>query len=123
MEENKNVSFKFFDDALVQRVIDFTELSDAEKTKENVKKLDVGEAVDGVAGQMRLDGHQVGILRVVGQSVGHGSGVDMAADEGMVDDLSGVEQLALDIHADIALTQAVLVLLCSFHGAKSSLCL
>lgn len=39
MEEKMNVSLKYFDDALVQRVIDFTELSDDKKTKENIKTL------------------------------------------------------------------------------------
>ena len=39
MEEKMNVSLKFFDDALVQRVIDFTELSDDKKTKENINAL------------------------------------------------------------------------------------
>ena len=37
MENNTNVSFKFFDQALVQRVINFTELN--EKTKESIKAL------------------------------------------------------------------------------------
>ena len=37
METNMIVSFKFFDQALVQRVIDFTELSIDKKTKENIK--------------------------------------------------------------------------------------
>ena len=37
MEQNVNVIFNFFDQALVQRVIDFTELSDDKKTKEAVK--------------------------------------------------------------------------------------
>lgn len=37
MEQNANVSFLFFDQALVQRVIEFTELSEDKKTKELVK--------------------------------------------------------------------------------------
>ena len=37
MEQTMNVSFQFFDPALVQRVIDFTELSDDKKTKEAIK--------------------------------------------------------------------------------------
>ena len=37
MEQNTNVSFVYFDQALVQRVIDFTELGDEKKTKETVK--------------------------------------------------------------------------------------
>ena len=32
MEQNTNVSLRFFDQALVQRVIDFTELSNDAKT-------------------------------------------------------------------------------------------
>ena len=39
MEQNTNVSFRFFDQALVQRVIDFTELSADAKTKENTNTL------------------------------------------------------------------------------------
>ena len=39
MEQNMNVSFQFFDQTLVQRVIDFTELSNDKKTKENIKTL------------------------------------------------------------------------------------
>ena len=39
MEQNTNVSFRFFDQALVQRVIDFTELSADAKTKENSNPL------------------------------------------------------------------------------------
>ena len=35
----QNVNFKFFDEALVQRVIDFTELPETGKTKEAVKAL------------------------------------------------------------------------------------
>lgn len=37
MEQNVNVRFEYFDQALVQRVTDFTELSDDKKTKETVK--------------------------------------------------------------------------------------
>ena len=39
MEKTTNVSFNFFDQTLVQRVIDFTELSDEAKTKEAVTAL------------------------------------------------------------------------------------
>ena len=39
MEQNTTVSFKFFDESLVQRVIDFTELSNDQKTKEATKAL------------------------------------------------------------------------------------
>ena len=39
MEQNTNVSFRFFDQTLVQRVIDFTELSADAKTKENSNPL------------------------------------------------------------------------------------
>ena len=37
MENNTNISFKYFDQSLVQRVIDFSELADDKKTKESVK--------------------------------------------------------------------------------------
>ena len=39
MEQNVIVSFQFFDQSLVQRVIDFTELSDEKKTKEAIKSF------------------------------------------------------------------------------------
>ena len=39
MEQNATVRFAYFDQTLVQRVIDFTELSDDKKTKEAVKAL------------------------------------------------------------------------------------
>ena len=39
MERNTNVIFNFFDQALVQRVIDFTELSEDAKTKESINTL------------------------------------------------------------------------------------
>ena len=39
MEQNTNVSLRFFDQALVQRVIDFTELSNDAKTKEKANAL------------------------------------------------------------------------------------
>ena len=37
MEQNVTVRFEYFDQALVQRVVDFTELSDDKKTKETIK--------------------------------------------------------------------------------------
>ena len=37
--ENTNVSFKYFDESLVQRVINFTELAADKKTKESIKAL------------------------------------------------------------------------------------
>ena len=39
MEQNVIVSFQFFDQSLVQRVIDFTELSDEKKTKDAIKSF------------------------------------------------------------------------------------
>ena len=35
--ENTNITFKYFDQSLVQRVIDFTELTADKKTKESIK--------------------------------------------------------------------------------------
>lgn len=46
MEKNMIVSFKYFDQALVQRVVDFTELGDDKKTKESIKTL--GEEIKGI---------------------------------------------------------------------------
>ena len=46
MEQNANVSFLFFDQALVQRVIDFTDLSDDKKTKEQIKAF--SEEIKGI---------------------------------------------------------------------------
>ena len=39
MEQNANIRFEYFDEALVQRVIDFTELSHEKITKEQIKSL------------------------------------------------------------------------------------
>ena len=39
MENNTNITFKYFDQSLVQRVIDFTELAADKKTKEKVKSF------------------------------------------------------------------------------------
>ena len=80
--------------------------------------VDMGEAVDLVAGEVGGGRHKVSRLRVVGQGVGHGGGVDMAADHGMIDDLIALQQLAHDVDADFPLPQAVLVLLRSFHISR-----
>lgn len=46
MEQNVTVRFEYFDQALVQRVIDFTELSGDKKTKETVKSF--SEEIKGI---------------------------------------------------------------------------
>ena len=46
MENTTNVSFKYFDQSLVQRVIDFTELTADKKTKESIKAF--SEEIKGI---------------------------------------------------------------------------
>ena len=46
MENNNKISFKYFDQSLVQRVIDFTDLTADKKTKENVKAF--SEEIKGI---------------------------------------------------------------------------
>lgn len=63
--------------------------------------MDVGEAVDLTTGEMGGCGHEIGVLRIARQSIGHGGGVDMAADKRMIDDFAAVQQLALHIDPDL----------------------
>ncbi|CAN4045420.1 DNA topoisomerase IA, partial [Dysosmobacter welbionis] len=72
--------------------------------------VQVGEAVDGVARQAGLHRHQVGILRVLGQSVGHGHAVDGRADHGVVHPVLNL--LPEHIHPGIQFAQALYILLC-----------
>ena len=72
--------------------------------------VQVGEAVDGVARQAGLHRHQVGILGVLGQSVGHGHAVDGRADHGVVHPVLNL--LPEHIHPGIQFAQALYILLC-----------
>ena len=72
--------------------------------------VQVGEAVDGVARQAGLHRHQIGILGVLGQSVGHGHAVDGRADHGVVHPVLNL--LPEHIHPGIQFAQALYILLC-----------
>ena len=78
--------------------------------------VDVGETVDLMTGEVGGGGHEILVLRVARQGVGHGGGVHMAPDEGMIDDGGAVQQLALHIDADLPLAEAVFVFFCSLHS-------
>ena len=75
--------------------------------------VQVGEAVDGVAGQAGLDGHQVLVLGVLGQGVGHGDAVDGGADHGVVHPV--VNLLAEHVHTGFQLPEGVDVFLRGFQ--------
>lgn len=70
--------------------------------------VEVGKAVDFVAGQAGGGGHQVLILGILGQRVGHGHAVDGGTDHGVIHPV--VELLAEHVHAGVQLTQGVDVL-------------
>ncbi|CAN4071960.1 D-alanyl-lipoteichoic acid biosynthesis protein DltB, partial [Dysosmobacter welbionis] len=72
--------------------------------------VQVGEAVDGVARQAGLHRHQIGILGVLGQSVGHGHAVDAWPDHGVVHPVLNL--LPEHIHPGIQFAQALYILLC-----------
>ena len=75
--------------------------------------VQVGEAVDLVPGQAGGGGHQVGILRVLSQLIGHGDAVDRGADHWMIHPV--LDLLAEHIYTGFQRTKAVNVFLCSFH--------
>ena len=76
--------------------------------------VQVGEAVDGVARQAGLHGHEVRVLGVLGQGVGHGHAVDAGADHGVVHPV--VDLLAEHVHPGVQLAQAVNVFLCGHQS-------
>ena len=71
--------------------------------------VQVGEAVDGVAGEAGLDGHEIRILGILGQGVGHGDAVDGGTDHGVIHPVLDI--LAEHVHPGVQLAQAVDVLL------------
>ena len=70
--------------------------------------VEVGKAVDFVAGQAGGGGHQVLILGILGQRVGHGHAVDGGADHGVIHPV--VDLLAKHVDAGVQLTQGVDIL-------------
>ena len=72
--------------------------------------VQVGEAVDGVAGQAGLHGHQVRVLGVLSQGIGHGDAVDGGTDHGVIHPV--LDLLAEHVHPGVQLAQAVNVFLC-----------
>ena len=73
--------------------------------------VQVGEAVDGVARQAGLHGHQVRILGILGQGIGHGHAVDGGTDHGVIHPV--LDLLPEHIHPGLQLAQALNILLCS----------
>ena len=71
--------------------------------------MQVGEAVDGVARQAGLHRHQVRILGILGQGVGHGHAVDGGADHGVIHPV--VDLLPEHVHPGVQLPQALNILL------------
>ena len=71
--------------------------------------VQMGEAVDGVARQAGLHRHQVGILGILGQSVGHGHAVDGRADHRVVHPV--LDLLPEHVHTGLQFAQALNVLL------------
>ena len=71
--------------------------------------MQVGEAVDGVTGEAGLHGHQLSVLRILSQSVGHGHAVDGGADHGVVHPV--LDLLAEHIDAGVQLPQGLNVFL------------
>ena len=72
--------------------------------------VQVGEAVDGVPRQAGLDGHQLRVLGILGQGVGHGHAVDGGTDHGVIHPV--LDLLAEHVHPGVQLAQAVDVFLC-----------
>ena len=71
--------------------------------------MQVGEAVDGVTGEAGLHGHQLSVLGVLSQSVGHGHAVDGGADHGVIHPV--LDLLAEHIDAGVQLPQGLNVFL------------
>ena len=71
--------------------------------------MQVGETVDGMPGEAGLDGHQLGILGVLCQGVGHGDAVDRGPDHGMVHPI--LDLLAEHIYSGLEFPQAFNILL------------
>ena len=70
--------------------------------------VQVGKAVDGLPRQAGLHGHELRVLGVLGQGVGHGNAVDAGADHGVVHPV--VNFLAEHIDPGVQLPQALDVL-------------
>ena len=70
--------------------------------------MEVGEAVDLMTGQAGGSGHQILILGILCQGVGHGHAVDGGTDHGVIHPV--VDLLAEHVHAGVQLAQGVDVL-------------
>ena len=82
-------------------------------------KMNDGEPVQNVPRSIKEEGHQILKLGVLRQFIGHGGRVDMAFDEGVVDHVLAVQELSFDVHLDVAVAQAVSILLSRFHAVTS----
>ena len=71
--------------------------------------MQMSEAVDGVAGEAGFHSHQIGVLRILSQSVGHGHAVDGGADHRVVHPV--LDLLAEHVDAGVQLPQGLNVFL------------
>jgi hypothetical protein len=76
--------------------------------------VQMSEAVDLAAGEIRCCGHQVLILWILRERIGHSDAVDAGADDRMIDPV--VDLFAEHINAGVELAQRVDIFLCGHHG-------
>ena len=71
--------------------------------------MQMGEAVDGVAGEAGFHGHEIGVLGILRQRVGHSHAVDRGTDHGVIHPV--VDLLAEHVDAGVQLPQGLNVFL------------
>ena len=76
--------------------------------------MQVGETVDLAASEIGRRGHQVLILRVLRERIGHGDAVDAGADDRVIDPV--VDLFAEHINAGVELAQRIDIFLGGHHG-------
>ena len=64
--------------------------------------MDMGETVDALTGLGRHYGHQVLILGLLGQIIGHTHGVQRGAEDGVVNGVLHLLAEHIDLHRDLA---------------------
>lgn len=81
--------------------------------------MNMGKTVDLLTGQVRSGGHQVLVLGIFCQLIGHSCGIYMALNQRMVDDGCAFDQLAHHIYFDVSFTETLSVLFTGFHVSTS----
>ena len=71
--------------------------------------MQMGEAVDGVAGEAGFHGHEIGVLGILRQRVGHSHAVDRGTDHGVIHPV--LDLLAEHVDAGVQLPQGLNVFL------------